>query len=134
MTWIRDTAERAERRPTDVGMLVVAGILTVVTGMWAQTQSAVNLNLFRTLNDLSDNMVGLGKGVYALGSIWAVLAVTLVLLVLRQFRAAWHGALGGGAAWGIALLLNELLGTHPISGLGVNVRIGDGPSFPVANV
>ena len=31
-------------------------------------------------------------------------------------------------------LLNELLGTHDIQGLGVNVRIGDGPVFPVVNV
>ena len=35
---------------------------------------------------------------------------------------------------GLSLLLNELLGTHAISGLGVNVRIGDGPVYPVANV
>ena len=47
----------------------------VLVGFWAQTQSTVNVNLFRTLNDLSGNMVGLAKGVYALGSIWAVLAV-----------------------------------------------------------
>ncbi len=31
-------------------------------------------------------------------------------------------------------LLNELLGTHDIQGLGVNVRIGDGPVYPVVNV
>ena len=102
--------------------------------MWAQTQSNVNANLFRTLNDLSDNLVGLAKSLYALGSIWAVLAVTVLLLATRQVRAAWHGALGGAAAWAIAELLNEILGTHPTSGLGAHVRIGDGPSFAVANV
>jgi uncharacterized membrane protein YbhN (UPF0104 family) len=31
-------------------------------------------------------------------------------------------------------LLNDLLGTHPINGLDVAVRIGDGPVYPVANV
>ncbi len=132
--WIRDTNERAERRPTDIGLLVFAAVATLLAGMWAQTRSTVDANLFHTFNDLSDNLVGLAKSVYALGSIWAVLAVTVVLLLLRQTRTAWHGVLGGAGAWAIALLLNEILGTHSTSGLGVHVRIGDGPSFPVANV
>jgi len=134
MAWIRDTDEKAQRRPADIALLVVSGIAAVLAGLWAQTQSSVNVNLFRTLNDLSGNMVGLAKGIYALGSIWAVLAVTVLLLALRQVRVAWHGALAGAGAWAIAELLNEILGTHDIHGLGVNVRIGDGPSFPVANV
>ena len=134
MGWIRDTDEQAERRPTDIAMLVVAGIAALLAGMWAQTQSSVNVNLFRTLNDLAGNMVGLAKAIYALGSIWAVLVVVVALLALRQVRVAWTAALAGAGAWAIAELLNELLGTHSISGLGVNVRIGDGPSYPVANV
>jgi len=134
MAWIRDTDERAQRRPADIALLVAAAILAVLTGMWAQTQSNVDVNLFRTLNDLSGNMVGLAKALYALGSIWAALAVTVVLLLTRQVRPAWHGALAAAAAWGTAELLNELLGTHTVAGLGVNVRIGDGPVFPVVNV
>jgi uncharacterized membrane protein YbhN (UPF0104 family)/membrane-associated phospholipid phosphatase len=134
MAWIRDTDEKAQRRPADIALLVVSGVMALLAGMWAQTQSTVDVNLFRTLNDLSGNMVGLAKGVYALGSIWAVLVVTLVLLATRQVRPAWHGALAGAGAWAIAELFNEILGPHSISGLGVNVRIGDGPSFPVANV
>jgi uncharacterized membrane protein YbhN (UPF0104 family) len=134
VSWIRDTDEKARRRPSDVALLVVAGIFALLLGMWAQTQSSVDVNLFRALNDLSDNMIGVAKAVYALGSIWAVLAVAAVLAVFRQFRVAWHGLLAGAAAFGLALLLNELLGTHTITGLGVNVRIGDGPAYPVANV
>src|SRR6476620_2323654 len=79
-------------------------------------------------------MVGLGKGIYALGSIWPVLAVAVLLLVLRQFRIAVYAVLAGAGAWGLSLLLNDLLGTHAISGLNVAVRIGDGPVYPVANV
>ena len=113
---------------------MVSALLAVLVGFWAQTQSSVNINLFRTLNQLSGNMVGLAKGIYALGSIWAVLAVAIVLLVIRQFRVAAYAVIAGGGAFGLALLLNEALGTHDISGLGVAVRIGDGPSYPVANV
>ena len=113
---------------------MVSALLALLVGFWAQTQSSVNVNLFRALNGLSGNMVGLAKGVYALGSIWAVLAVALVLLVLRQLRVAVYTVVAGAGAWGLALLLNEALGTHPINGLGVAVRIGDGPVYPVANV
>jgi uncharacterized membrane protein YbhN (UPF0104 family)/membrane-associated phospholipid phosphatase len=134
VAWIRDTDERAQRRPADIALLVLAGTLALLAGLWAQTQSTVNLNLFRTLNDLSGNLVGLAKAIYALGSIWAVLAVGVVLLLLRALRVAWHAVLAGAGAWGLALLLNEILGTHAIGGLGVHVRIGDGPSYPVANV
>jgi len=134
VTWIRDTDEQARRRPSDVALLVVSAILALLVGFWAQTQSTVNVNLFRVLNDLAGNMVGLAKGVYALGSIWAVLAVAVLLVVLRQFRVAIYAVLAGGGAWGLALLLNDLLGTHDINGLHVTVRIGDGPVYPAANV
>jgi uncharacterized membrane protein YbhN (UPF0104 family)/membrane-associated phospholipid phosphatase len=132
--WIRDTNETPERRPTDIGMLVVATLLVVLAGMWAQTQSSLDVNLFHTLNSMAGNMAGLVEAFYALGSIWAVLVVTGALLLLRLPRVAWHGALAGAGAWAIAELLNELLGNHSISGLHVNVRIGDGPTFPAANV
>ena len=74
MAWIRETDEKAQRRPADIALLAVAGVLAVLTGMWAQTQSSVNVNLFNTLNSLSGNMVGLSKGIYALGSVWAASA------------------------------------------------------------
>jgi uncharacterized membrane protein YbhN (UPF0104 family)/membrane-associated phospholipid phosphatase len=133
-SWIRDTDEPARRRPSDITLLVVSAVLALLAGFWAQTTSTINLNLFRALNDLSGNMVGLMKACYALGSIWAVLGVTIVLLVLRQLRVAAYAVLAGAGAWGLALLLNEILGTHPISGLDVAVRIGDGPAYPVSHV
>ena len=122
------------RRPSDIAMLGIASVLALLMGLWAQTESSVNVNLFRTFNDLPANMEGLAKSIYALGSIWAVLAITGVFLLTGQVRVAWHGALAGAGAWSLAVLLNEILGTHDIHGLGVNVRIGDGPAYPVANV
>jgi uncharacterized membrane protein YbhN (UPF0104 family) len=134
VTWIRDTDEQARRRPADLALLIVSAVLALLVGFWAQTQSTVNVNLFRTLNALGDNAIGLAKAVYALGSIWAVLGIALVLAVLRQLRVARYAVVAGAGAWALALLLNELLGTHSINGLDVAVRIGDGPVYPVANV
>ena len=54
--------------------------------------------------------------------------------IARVQAAPRDRALVAAAAWGVAEALNELLGTHDIQGLGVNVRIGDGPVFPVVNV
>jgi uncharacterized membrane protein YbhN (UPF0104 family)/membrane-associated phospholipid phosphatase len=134
MAWIRSTTEPPARRPTDIAVLVTAGIGVAVVGLWAQSQSSVDLNLFHTVNGLSDNMNGLSRAVFALGSIFAAIVVAVVLLLLRRPRAALHVALAGAGAWAIAQLLNELLGTHSVKGLGVNVRFGDGPTYPAVNV
>ena len=47
--------------------------------------------------------------------------------------AARDAALAGGAAWLIAIGLNDLLGTRSASELGIVVRSGSGPAFPVAS-
>ncbi len=134
MTWIRNASEPPERRPVDIARVVLCGVAVVVLGVWAQSQSQIDINSFQTINSLSDNMLGLAKAVYALGSIWAAIAVVLLLVVFRQLPIALRAALAAGAAWGVAELVNDLLGTHTIQGVHFNVRIGDGPAFPTANV
>jgi uncharacterized membrane protein YbhN (UPF0104 family)/tRNA A-37 threonylcarbamoyl transferase component Bud32 len=132
MQWIRKTSEPAERRPVDVARLVGCGIALVLLGVWAQAQSSIDANLFQPVNSLAGNMVGVAKAIYALGSVWAALAVVVALLLLRHPTVALRVGVAAGAAWGIALLLNEILGEHDLG--GVNVRIGDGPVFPTVNV
>jgi len=134
MSWIRNTTEPAERRSLDVARLILCGLALVVLGVWSQSQSTIDINFFAAINNLAGNMVGNAKGIFALGSPWAALVVVLALLLLRAPTAALRVGLAAGAAWGIAELLNEILGTHSISGAHVNVRIGDGPVFPVVNV
>ncbi len=133
VAWIRNTAEKPERRPTDIGWLVFAAISVAVVGVWAQSQSEVDANFFAPLNNLS-SVDGVFKAFYALGSIWALGVVALVLLVFRQVGVAWRIALAGVLAWGVAELLHEILPAHSIAGSDVNVRIGDGPVFPTTNV
>ena len=133
VAWIRNTAEKPERRPTDIGWLVVAAIGVAVVGVWAQSQSEIDANFFTPLNNLS-SVDGVFKAVYALGSIWALGAVALVLLVFRQVGVALRVALAGALAWGVAELLHEILPAHSIAGVDINVRIGDGPVFPTTNV
>jgi membrane-associated phospholipid phosphatase len=134
VAWIRNTGEPAERRPTDWAWLVVGTVGAVVTGLWAQTQSAIDLNIYQPVNDLSDFFDGPAKGLLALGSIVAVGVVTLLFVLLRQPRIAVRVGIAGGTAWGIAKLLNDVLPTHTVAGLHLNVRWGDGPAFAEAHV
>ena len=133
MAWIRNTAEQPERRPTDIGWLIFAAIGVAVVGVWAQRQSHVDANFFTPLNDLT-GLDGVFQAVYALGSIWALGIVALVLLVFRQVGVAWRVALAGVLAWGASELLHEILPTHTILHTSINVRVGDGPTFPITNV
>jgi uncharacterized membrane protein YbhN (UPF0104 family)/membrane-associated phospholipid phosphatase/tRNA A-37 threonylcarbamoyl transferase component Bud32 len=132
--WIRNTAEPSERRPTDIAWLIVGAIGTSVVGVWAQSQSSLQVNFFLFINDLTSEIDGLMKGVFALGSIWAALVVTVVLLAFRQIQVAWRVALSAAIAWGVASLLVEILPAHVIKGVDVHVRVGDGPAFPSVNV
>ena len=80
MSWIRNTQEAGERRPIDTWRLGFCGLTVVLLGVWAQSQSAINVDFFTPINGLGDDIVGLAKAVYALGSIWAALAVVVLLL------------------------------------------------------
>ncbi len=134
MAWIRNTGEPPERRPTDWAWLVVGTVGTAVVGLWAQTQSAIDLNIYKPINDLSDALDGPAKVFFLLGSIVSVAVVAALLLIFRQIGVAWRVALAGGLAWGVAQILNEILPAHTIQGLHVNVRYGDGPMYPTPNV
>ena len=134
MSWIRDTQEAGDRRPIDIWRLGFCGLTVILLGVWAQSQSSINVDLFTPINGLGDDMVGLAKAVYALGSIWAALAVVVLLLLGRMPTLALRVGLAAGAAWGIGLLVNELLGNHTISGARFNLRIGDGAAYPAVHV
>ena len=100
MSWIRNTQEAGDRRPIDIWRLGFCGLTVVLLGVWAQSQSAINVDLFTPINGLGDDMVGLAKAVYALGSIWAALAVVVLLLVGRLPMLALRVAAGRGCGMG----------------------------------
>lgn len=129
MAWIREE-EPAERRPADAVRVVVGGIGVAAAGVSAQAQSSLDTNLLRTVNHLPNGLDGAASALYALGSIWAVIVLGAALLVGRRWPIALRITLAGVAAWGIAQLLNDLLGTHALNGLDITVRTGGGPAFP----
>lgn len=131
MAWLRPTDERFERRPPDAVRLGVAIAGAVLAGLWAQSQSTFDANLFQPINGLGNGLESYAKFfVYGFGSIWTVLGVALLLLIVRQVRMAGQTAIAGAAAWGIAAILNDILGVHSLKGYELTVRLGDGPTYP----
>jgi uncharacterized membrane protein YbhN (UPF0104 family)/tRNA A-37 threonylcarbamoyl transferase component Bud32/membrane-associated phospholipid phosphatase len=122
-----------ERRPGDIGRLILGVLGIVLAGLWAQTGNNVDANLFKAINDLPNSLEGVANVFAALGSIWFVIAVVAVLLLARWLLAARDAAIAGAGAWLISIGLNDLLGSHSASSLGITIRTGDGPSFPAAS-
>jgi uncharacterized membrane protein YbhN (UPF0104 family)/membrane-associated phospholipid phosphatase len=119
-----------EHRGGDVARLIVGIVVVVMAGLWAQAATSVDTNVFEVVNGLPSNLEGLADALVALGTIWCVLVVVVLLLVARWFPAARDAAVAGVVAWGIAAGLNELLGTRSASELDVVVRSGSGPTYP----
>ncbi len=134
MTWIKGAEDPPERRPTDLVRVAVGIGGLAFAGLWAQSESSLDTNLFATVNDFPNSLQGVADALYALGSYWAVIAVALVALLLRRWPVALHVAIAGAIAWGIAELLHELLDPQRTAGLDITIRSGDGPIFPATNV
>ena len=132
--WVRDQAEPVDRRPADIALLVVAVVGAAAAGVWAQAGSGIDVNLLRPFNDLTSNITNLGKVVYGVGSIWVVVAAVVALVLFGHRSVAARLLLAGGSAWGISVLLNQLLGQHDLTGVPIHVRSGSGPVFPASNV
>jgi uncharacterized membrane protein YbhN (UPF0104 family)/membrane-associated phospholipid phosphatase len=131
MAWLRETDERFERRTPDAVRLVVAILGAVLAGMWAQTQSQLDTNLFQPVNALGNGLESYAKFFfYGFGSIWTVLGISLLLLVVRQVRMAAETAIAGAAAWALATVIADILGTQSLNGVKIAVRVGDGPAYP----
>ena len=113
-------------------MVGVVGV--AVAGVWAQAGSGIDVNLLRAFNDLTSNITTLGKAVYGVGSIWVVVATVVALVLFGHRSVAARALLAGASAWGIAVLLNHLLGHHDLAGVSIHVRAGGGPVFPASNV
>jgi uncharacterized membrane protein YbhN (UPF0104 family) len=123
-----------QRRSADLVRVGVGAAGAAICGLWAQAGGSVDSNLGKAINGLGSDLESTANAIFKIGSIWAVVAVVVLLIVLRRPRAALAVALGGAVAFGAGSLLNEILGPRSASALGVTVRTGDGPTFPSVEV
>ena len=96
--------------------LIVGIVGVVMAGSGPRPRPTSTRTSSRSSTGCRSNLEGLANALAALGSIWCVLAIVVVLLVARWFPAARDAAIAGGVAWLIAHGLNELLGTRSASG------------------
>ncbi len=77
-----------ERRTGDLARVIVGALGMVLAGMWAQAATSVDANLFTVVNGWPDSLEGLADALKALGSIWFVGVIVVVLLIFRRLPAA----------------------------------------------
>lgn len=134
MSWIRGADEERERRPGDIARCVIGVLGLAFAGVWATTHPGVEANAVKFFNDMSSGIDGFAKAVYALGSIWAVVGVVVVVVALRKWVVALSALAAGLLAWGSATLVHQIVGPQSLHGLTLHVRTGTGPEFPGRNL
>jgi uncharacterized membrane protein YbhN (UPF0104 family) len=126
--------ELPERRPADIARAVVGVVGALLAGLWAQSQTTLDTNLATVVNGIGDGLEGVADVLTALGTLWAVAAVVVLMLVLRRPRVALMAGIAGLLAWSAATIVGDILGTRTPSGLDLVIRAGDGPVYPAVAV
>jgi uncharacterized membrane protein YbhN (UPF0104 family) len=136
MSWIRAAEEERERRPADAARCAVGVFGFAVAGLWsgAGAGTDVSAKFVAFCNGLPDALDGMAHALVALGSVWAVLAVGIVLVVVRRFVPALTALVAGCGALGIATACHSIFGPQSVSGLSLHLRTGAGPLFPTSAV
>ena len=127
--------EPYRRRTSDRVRVVVAFIVMILLIRHSGDLTEGERNLFEFFNSLPDGLQALFRGLYAVGTLWALGLVFAAALVARRWRLARDLFLAGLLAWGAARLIGELVVSHSglTDSLHAVVRIGDeSPNFPCA--
>jgi len=124
--------------------LVVALTLVALTTLFASTGnvSASEADAFRLFNDLPRVFTGIALPLLVIGSPVAIVGTAIAALVQRRWRLAIELVVAGGAAYGVARLLQHIVDRpgpatavaqfHHVSQLVVSDRITLGTGFPSA--
>ncbi|HEX3453238.1 MAG TPA: lysylphosphatidylglycerol synthase transmembrane domain-containing protein [Gaiellaceae bacterium] len=131
-------SELPYRRRTSDRIRVVLAVLLLAAFIahWDDPTQA-ELDLFKLVNGLPDDLSTLFRGLYAFGTLWAVGIVVFAALVARRWRLARDLALAGALAW----VLGRFIGAFVVSEAGVGkafdavTRLNESsPAFPVVRL
>src|SRR3954451_18522295 len=134
VSWIRAADEERERRPADAARCAIGVLGFAAAGIWSDAGKDVSVRLVSFFNGLPNALDGLANALVAVGSVWAVLVVALLLLVLRRVVPSLTALAAGLGALGVAALCHEIFGVHSVAGLSLDLRGGPGPMYPAAAV
>jgi membrane-associated phospholipid phosphatase len=104
-----EDADRAQRRGTEVLLLVSAVVVLAVSAVPAQRGrvSGVERTVFRWVNDLPQALYGPVAVIMQLGNVLTVLVVAVIAVALRRYRLAIGLALAGLGAYAIAKFVKD---------------------------
>src|SRR3954447_25229091 len=84
VSWIRAADEQRERRPADAARCAIGVLGFAAAGLWSDAGNDVSGRLVAFFNGLPNALDGAARALVALGSVWAVLALALLLLISRR--------------------------------------------------
>lgn len=112
------------RRERDVRGLVIGGSVLLVTGAMARRGVAPGEErVFRSANELSDEVYRPVWAVMQYGTLGTVPAIAVVQLLRRRPRFALAVSAGGGGAWALAKVVKRLVGRTRPAGVMARVRL-----------
>jgi uncharacterized membrane protein YbhN (UPF0104 family)/tRNA A-37 threonylcarbamoyl transferase component Bud32 len=135
---------KGRRHPGDLVRLVVALALVALTTLVALKGniSASEADAFRLFNDLPRIFTAIALPLLVLGSPVAIVGAAIAALAQRRWRLAIELVVAGGAAYGVARLLQHVVGRpgptaalaefHHVSQLVVSDKVTLGTGFPSA--
>jgi undecaprenyl-diphosphatase len=125
------------RRPSDVVRLVCAGAVLTLCSLLAliPTINPVEIAVFQQLGKVPPGSLPVWTGLSWVGS-WAAIAVVSGLaLYLKRISLGLQLVAAGTLAWGLALIINDILGSRPVPAvLLTDPRVLAGFAVPDARV
>jgi undecaprenyl-diphosphatase len=128
--------EPYRRRVTDGIKLGIESVVLAILVMHASYPSALEKDVFQAFNDLPGSWYGFFRGVYALGTVWALGLAIAAAVIGRRWRLARDLLVAGLGAWAIAHALGAWVAGDGISeSFKAVTRVsGVSPEFPAARL
>ncbi|HEX7521514.1 MAG TPA: lysylphosphatidylglycerol synthase domain-containing protein, partial [Acidimicrobiia bacterium] len=124
------------RRTRDWVQLAVVAVLLVLAAHHAGNVTASERALFDLFNTLPNGLAPLFRGLYRLGTLWAVGLVVVAALVARRWRLALVLLIAGVLAWGTARAIGQIVVAHEAFAHSVRIAasFGGSPAFPAVRL
>ncbi|MFI5046544.1 MAG: lysylphosphatidylglycerol synthase domain-containing protein, partial [Acidimicrobiia bacterium] len=125
------------RRTSDwIRVVLAVLLLAAFVAHWDDPWQA-ELDLFKLVNGLPDDLSSMFRGLYEVGTLWALGIVVFAALGARRWRLARDLALAGALAWVIGRFIGAFVVNDASIGKAFDavVRLDDGsPGFPVVRL
>ena len=111
----RASEEPYRRRPLDAIALVLGALVVAILAERHNDPSDFENRIFTAINGLPDDLEGVAKAVFQLGTLWALGIIVVAALLARRWRLTRDLFLAGFLAWLVGHVLALTLGNESFS-------------------